>query len=113
VDAGIEDNALLMEGNKSLLAECNALHKRSEDLEAELAKARTSVTEDITALEARIKSIEAHTMDVAAAVEKCVSDFETELIKDLAELHALYERNIETIGGLCSPMPDGTSCHLG
>jgi hypothetical protein len=52
-------------------------------------------------MEARIKSVEAHTMDEAAAGEKCLRDFENELIKDLAELRALYECNIQSIGDQC------------
>jgi hypothetical protein len=104
VVAGIEDYNLLMEGYKSLLAECNALH---EDLESEPTKARASAAEDIATLEARIKFAEAHTVDVAAAGEKRLSDFENELIKDMAELCALYECNIQSVRGLCSLMPEG------
>jgi hypothetical protein len=58
MDAGIKDYDLLMEGNKSALAECNALCKHSEDLESELTKARTSAEEGIASLEARIKSVQ-------------------------------------------------------
>jgi hypothetical protein len=60
---------MLMEGNKSLLAKRNALRERSEDLESELTKGRSSAVEDIAALEARIKSVEAHSVDVAVAGE--------------------------------------------
>jgi hypothetical protein len=101
MDAGIEDYDLLMEGNKSLLLECNALCEHFEDMESELTKAHASAAENNAAMEARIKSVEAHTMDEAAAGEKCLRDFENELIKDLAELRALYERNIQSIGDLC------------
>jgi hypothetical protein len=76
-------------------------------LESELTKAHASATEDVAALEARVKSVEAHTMDVAAASEKHLSDFENELIKDLAELRTLYECNVQSIRGLCSLMPKG------
>jgi hypothetical protein len=107
VDAGLEDYELLMNGNKSLLAEHDALHERSEDLESELMKARASAAEDIAAFEARIKSAEAHAVDVAAAGEKNFGDFEKELIKDLVELYVLYEHNIQSIRGLCSLMPEG------
>jgi hypothetical protein len=105
MDAGVEEYNLLLEGNKSLLAKRNALRERSEDLEAELTKARTS--EYIAALEAKVKSTEAHIVDIAASDEKCLSDFENELIKDLAELHILYEHNILSIRGMWSPMPEG------
>jgi hypothetical protein len=96
-----------MEGNKSLLAERNALCECYEDLESELAKAHASTTEDIAALEVRIKSTEAHTVDVATTSKKILSNFENELINDLVELHALYEPNVQSIRGLYSPMPEG------
>jgi hypothetical protein len=75
VAMGVEDYDLLMEGNKSLLAECDVLHERSENLDFELMKARASAAEDIAALEARVKSAEARIMDVTAAGKKCLSDF--------------------------------------
>jgi hypothetical protein len=78
---------------------------RYEDLEFELAKVRSSATEDITALESRIRSTEAHSMEVAAASKKRLSDFEGEHLEDLPGLRALYERNIQSIEGLCSLMP--------
>jgi hypothetical protein len=38
----------------------------------------------IASLEAKIMSVEAHVLDMAAAVEKRLSDFEAELVKNLA-----------------------------
>jgi replicative DNA helicase len=58
--AMIEDYDMLMEGNKSLLAERNALHECSKDLVSELTKAHASATEDIVALEARVRSAKAN-----------------------------------------------------
>jgi hypothetical protein len=81
---GIEDYSLLQEGNKSILAERNELCYRSEGLEADLAKVRSSTVEDITTLEARVRSAKAHNVDVAATGEKRLRYFESELIKDLA-----------------------------
>jgi hypothetical protein len=46
-------------------------------------------------------------VELAAAGNKCLNDFEVELLRDLTELWELYVRNIRTIGGLCSPMPEG------
>jgi hypothetical protein len=34
-----------------------------------------------------------------------LNDFEAELMGDLAELQKLYIHNVQSIGGLCSPMP--------
>jgi hypothetical protein len=93
-----------MEGNKSLLAQRDALREHSEDLESELTKVRASATENVAALEARVRSAEAHAVDVPAAGEKRIGSFEKELHKDLMELRALYECNAQSIGGLCSPM---------
>jgi BMFP domain-containing protein YqiC len=76
VYAGIEDYNLLQEGNKSLLTEHNELHYHPEGLESVLAKVRSSAAEDIAALEARIRSAEAHSVDVAATSEKCLRDFD-------------------------------------
>jgi hypothetical protein len=58
-------------------------------------------------LEARIKFAEAHTIEVAAAGEKHFCNFEKELLKHLAEMHVLYERNVQGIRGLCSLKPKG------
>jgi hypothetical protein len=77
----------------------------TRDLESEIVKVRSSAAEDIAALEARIWSIEAHSMDVATASEKHLRDLESDLIKDLAGLRSLYVHNIQSIGGMCSSMP--------
>jgi hypothetical protein len=42
VDNGVDDYNLLLEGNKSLLAESNDFHYRCEDLKAELVEARSN-----------------------------------------------------------------------
>jgi uncharacterized protein YacL (UPF0231 family) len=68
VDARVEDYNLWMEGNKSLLAEHNELRYHSDDLESDLAKVRSSA-ESITGLEAKIRSAEAHSVDLATAGE--------------------------------------------
>jgi hypothetical protein len=96
----------LLEGNNSLLAESNELRCRFEDLESELVKVCSSNAEDIAALEAKLRSAEAHSVDVAAPGEKCLKDFESEVIKDLVGLRTLYECNVQSIGGLCSLMPE-------
>jgi chromosome segregation ATPase len=89
-----KDYKQLMAGSKSLLAEHNKLCYHTEDLEAELAKAHADAAEDIAALEAKLKST------VAA------DDFKRELVKDLKKLRALYALNMQSIGGLCSLMPE-------
>jgi hypothetical protein len=76
-------------------------------LVSELMKAHASPTEGISVLEVRIKSVKAHSVDVAAAGKKCLSDFERELIKDMAKLCALYACNVQSIGGLCPSMHEG------
>jgi hypothetical protein len=71
VDAGIEVYNLLMEGNKSLLAERDEFRYLSNDLETELA---SSAEKSVADLEARIKSAETHNVDVAATSEKRLRD---------------------------------------
>jgi hypothetical protein len=72
---------------------------------AELAKARSDCVVSIASLEAKIKSAKAHAMDVAAAGERRLNDFEAELLRDLVGLQRLYIHNVQVIRGLCSPMP--------
>jgi hypothetical protein len=102
VAAGREDYELLMEDNKSLLAERNTL--RDADLESELAEARTSAAKDIDALESKVSSAEAHSVNVAAAGERRLAYFK-DIVHDLADMCMLYERNVQSIEGLCSSMP--------
>jgi FtsZ-binding cell division protein ZapB len=70
VENGNEDYDLLLEGNKSLLAERDNFHNRCEDLRAELMEVRSSTEKQITDLEAEVKCAEAHSTDVAGAGEK-------------------------------------------
>jgi hypothetical protein len=70
VFAGIEDYDLLMEGNKSLMAARDEFRYRCEDLKVELARVGSDAEKNIADLEARLKSAEAHSVDVAAAGEK-------------------------------------------
>jgi uncharacterized protein YydD (DUF2326 family) len=56
VDNGIEDYSLLMEGNKSLLAEHNDFYYCCEDLKAELAMVCSDAKKRTTDLEARVKA---------------------------------------------------------
>jgi hypothetical protein len=69
-----------MEGNKSLLAERNDFRYHCEDLKAELAEVHSNAEKRTANLEARVKSAEAHNIDVAAAGEKRLRDFEGGLI---------------------------------
>jgi hypothetical protein len=71
-----------------------------EDLGAELAKVHSDSTVSIVSLEAKIKSIEAHAMDVATAGEKHLKGFEDELVRELVELCMWYIHDINHIGGM-------------
>jgi hypothetical protein len=101
-----EEYEVLQLGNVSLLVEPNDLHYQCEDLVAGLAKVLSNFAASIASLEAKIKSTEAHVVDVATAGEKCLNDSVAELVRDLAGLQKLYIRNVQVIGGLCSPMPE-------
>jgi hypothetical protein len=106
VTESAEECDVLQLGNVSLLAEHNDFWDRCQDLEAGLVKARFDSVASITSLETKIKSAEAHAMDVAAANKKWLNDFVAELARELVELWRLYIRNIQVIGGLCSPMTE-------
>jgi hypothetical protein len=89
-----EDYEVLQLGSASLLAERNNLRYRCEDLEAKLVNVHSKSAANIASLEAKIQSTEAHTVEVAAASKKHLSDFEAELVRDLAGLQKLYIHNI-------------------
>jgi hypothetical protein len=80
VDNGVEDYILLLEGNKSLLAERNDFHYRCEDLKAELTEVHSDAQKRTADLEVRAKAAEAHSINVAATGEKRLRDFEGGLI---------------------------------
>jgi hypothetical protein len=69
LDGGVEDYNLLMAGNERPLAEHNDLHHHTEDLETELAKVRAATAGDVVALEVKVTSVEAHSVDVVATGE--------------------------------------------
>jgi hypothetical protein len=69
LEAGIDDYDLLLEGHKSLLAECNTLCDHPADLESALEDAKAITAKDIAALEARVISTESHVVDEAVAEE--------------------------------------------
>jgi SMC interacting uncharacterized protein involved in chromosome segregation len=88
-----EDYEVLQLANASLLSERNNSCYQCEYLEDELKKTRFASAASIAALEAKIKTIEAHSAEVAAASDKCLSDFEAELTGDLT---GLYICNVQT-----------------
>jgi predicted trehalose synthase len=105
-EAGIEDYELLKDGNSSLLVECNALQDRVADVESELAGAKTSAAKGIAVQEAKVVSVEARVMDDVATVEKHLVYFRKELTQDLKGLREAYERNIQSLDSICSPILD-------
>jgi hypothetical protein len=105
VDHGIEDYNLLVAGNKSLASEHDELKSHCEGLQAKLANTCSDTEKRVAALEAKVKFVEAHNIDVASARKKYLREFEGGLVRKLEELRGLYADNIRIIGGLCSPMP--------
>jgi hypothetical protein len=105
VDHGIKDYNLLVMGNKSLASERDELKSRCKGLQAELAKTRSNAEKRVAALEVKVRSAEAHSIDVASTGEKHLREFEGGPVRTLEELHRLYAGNVQIIGGLCSPMP--------
>jgi SMC interacting uncharacterized protein involved in chromosome segregation len=92
-----KDYEVLQLANSSLLSERNGARWRCEDLENDLKKANVDSATRIAALEATVQSVEALSAEVAASNNKCISDFEVEMTKDLMELWELYIRNIYSI----------------
>jgi SMC interacting uncharacterized protein involved in chromosome segregation len=80
VDNGIEDYNLLMVGNESLLAERNDFRYRCEELEKKLTEVHSDSKKRIADLEAKVKSAEARSVDVATTGEKRLRDFEGWLV---------------------------------
>jgi hypothetical protein len=95
VDHGIEDYYPLVMGNKSLLSERNELKCHYKDLQATPVEAHSNAKKSAANLEAKVKAVKAHD-------ERRLRDFEDGLVQKLVELHGLYARNVQTIGGLCS-----------
>jgi SMC interacting uncharacterized protein involved in chromosome segregation len=89
-----EDYEVLQLGNASLLAERSDFRYQCEDLEDDLKKSRSDSAMSIAALEAKVKSAAPHSAEVAAASDKRLSDFDAELIRDLAGLRKLYIHNV-------------------
>jgi hypothetical protein len=83
VDGGIEDYDLLLEGNKSLLDVHNDLQYCCEDLHVELAEVHSNAKKRIADLEAKVKTAEAHNIDIATVGKKCLKGFEDEHVRDL------------------------------
>jgi hypothetical protein len=107
VDNGIDDYNLLLVGNNSLLVECNDFKYHCQDLEKEVAEARSEAKRIITDLETKVKSAMAYKIEVAAVGEKDLSDFENRLVRGLEGLRELFVCNVQTIRGLSSQMPVG------
>jgi hypothetical protein len=104
VDLCIEDYNLLVAGNKKLTSERNELKHRCTDLHAALVEVHSDAQKRIDGLEARVKSAEACIINAATNGEKRLKEFENGLVQKFGELHRLYTGNVQTIGGLCSPM---------
>jgi hypothetical protein len=92
-------------GNKNLASERNELKSRCEGLQADLAEVHSDAEKRVVILEAKVRSIEAHNIDVVSTGKKRLREFEGGLVQKLEELHGLYSSNVQIIGGLCSPMP--------
>jgi hypothetical protein len=82
VDNGVEGYSLLLEGNKSLLAERIDFRCRCEDLRVELVEVRCDAKKRIADLEAKVKFAEANSIDVPDADEKHLKGFDDEHIRD-------------------------------
>jgi hypothetical protein len=78
----IKDYNLLVVDNKSLASGHDELKSRSEGLQAELANPCSDAKKRVAALEVKVKSAEAHIIDVASAGEKHFRKFEGGLVRN-------------------------------
>jgi SMC interacting uncharacterized protein involved in chromosome segregation len=104
VDHNTEDYDLMVAGNRKLASECDQLNLRCECLQAEVAQVCSNADKCIVDLEAKVKSIESHSVEIAAEGEKKLRDFESGLVQKLEGLREMYADKVQAIGGLCSPM---------
>jgi hypothetical protein len=71
-------------------------------------KACSDIQKGIADLKAKVRFVEACSINVIADSEKCLRDFEGRLVQKLEELCRLYVDNVQIIGGLCSQI--STEC---
>jgi predicted nuclease with TOPRIM domain len=106
-----EANARLEETNAELprreLDEETEHCERLRRCNARLLNERNEVRNSVTALEAKLAETEASAAKSSAASKKRFGDFCSNIIGDLAPLCEAYERNINSLGGICSPIHSG------
>jgi hypothetical protein len=103
----IEDNGVLLRRHIAKLEKDKNMLQRTMDLgidDYNLVDVHSDTTKRIADHEAKVKSAEAHYIDTAAEGVKILKDFEGALVQKLEELLRLYNDNVRTIRGLCSPM---------
>jgi hypothetical protein len=71
-------------------------------------KACSDIQKRIADLEAKVRFVEARSINVTADSEKCLREFEGGLVQKLEELCRLYVDNVQIIGSLCSQI--STEC---
>jgi hypothetical protein len=95
---------MVVAGSRKLASEREQLKLQCESLQAEMAQNRSDAEKHIADLEARVKSANACSVEIAAESEKNLRDFESEFVQKLEGLREMYADNIQIIGGLCSPI---------
>jgi hypothetical protein len=105
LDAEIENYELLRLVNTCFLNERNEAWSWVTDLDMKLVEMETSTTKDTAALEAKLVEMEARAVESSVAAKRCFEYFCTKLVGELAPLCEAYERNIWSLGGICSPVP--------
>jgi hypothetical protein len=66
---------------------------------------KTSIAKDIAALEVRVVAAVACAAEGSTTVERRFADFCTKLVRDFVPLCEVDERNIRSLGDICSPLP--------
>jgi hypothetical protein len=104
VDHNTEDYDLMVAGNRKLASEHDQLNLHCESPQAEVAQLCSDADKHITNLEAKVKSVETHSVEIVAEGDKILRDFESGLVSKLEGLRKMYADKVQNIGGLCSLM---------
>jgi hypothetical protein len=107
LDHSAEDYELVVAGSRKLSFECDQLKICFDNLQAELAQARSDTEKCISNLETKVASAEACSIEIAANGEKSLRDFQGVLVRQLKRVHDMYAERVQSIGGLCLMMLAG------
>jgi hypothetical protein len=107
LDHSTEDYELVVASSKKLSSERDQLKIHCDNLQDELAQACSDTEKRISDLEAKVASVEACNIEIAADGEKSLRDFHGVLVRQLERVHDMYAERVQSIRGLCLTMLAG------